>query len=857
MGRRFLILGFAVMGLQLLPEHSRAQTRYPAERDHSPITRQVAERLRDIVTNSVGQGKSDNRFIKVGDSITVAPSYFMGQFNSPDYTLGAGGVTRDLDSYEYLRPSMEYYLTGIIPGVGTTSFGRESLAAQVGQTASWAVSGDPSPLDQEIAAVQPTFAVIMYGTNDIGWWEDDHYVMSWILQHLSEIAGECISEGVVPILKAPPPRVGYELKMLTLSHLIRALAQAWQIPFVDYHRAMMPLPDLGLGGDGMHPSVYQWNWMCHLTPAGLQYGNNMNNLVAMQALDRSLRVAVEGVPSLDFEPPALAGSGTQGAPFQVDELPFIDTGTTTPGTPDTYYALALTESTQLRFMLTYQGFTDLDLVVLDDTLTPIHEDDGQIDVTLGAGQYFVRIETADGLPANAGDFQMLIMDRTTTGVPSSDGIFVDGGRAAPSQIDPSQPTGITFTVAALDDSAINGVSLDLSELGGGSAVAMSYAGDGIYSYTGSFTVAAEGEKLITVTAADDGANQASIPIWVMVGDPPATLTVVKNEVAEGAGTVSSAPPGIDCGSDCSEIYPYDTAVTLTAQAEAGTNFAGWSGSCTGPDPECDLAMTDNRLVTATFEPVGHTYALTVSKDGNGDGTVTSVPAGIDCGGDCSEEFPSGTGVTLSASAGGESTFAGWSGACSGTGTCVVTMSQERSVTATFHSNTVPAVVIYDDALASGWQNWSWSATIDLEGESPTWDGSEHAVNATITAGWGAFSPAMPTGSVDTSVGYESVRFLVHGGSGADKAFAFATENDGGMSTVVQFTAVADTWTEITMTLEELGSPESISRLYFQNNSASPIGMVTFDYIRMVPNPVGIFTDGFESGDTLRWSATPD
>jgi hypothetical protein len=123
---------------QLLCSSASAQSRYPAERDHSPITGQVATRLRAIVANGQGQGRFNNRFIKVGDSITVTPSYFMGQFNSPDYTPGATGVTRDLDGYEYLRESMDDYLTGIIPDGGTTSFERQSLAAQSGQTASWA-----------------------------------------------------------------------------------------------------------------------------------------------------------------------------------------------------------------------------------------------------------------------------------------------------------------------------------------------------------------------------------------------------------------------------------------------------------------------------------------------------------------------------------------------------------------------------------------------------------------------------------------------------------------------------------------------------------------------------------------------
>ena len=81
-----------------------------------------------------------------------------------------------------------------------------------------------------------------------------------------------------------------------------------------------------------------------------------------------------------------------------------------------------------------------------------------------------------------------------------------------------------------------------------------------------------------------------------------------------------------------------------------------------------------------------TFALTVGKAGTGSGTVTSSPAGINCGSDCSESYASGTSVTLTASAAGGSTFAGWSGACSGTGTCSVSMTAARSVTATFNTS---------------------------------------------------------------------------------------------------------------------------------------------------------------------------
>jgi hypothetical protein len=74
--------------------------------------------------------------------------------------------------------------------------------------------------------------------------------------------------------------------------------------------------------------------------------------------------------------------------------------------------------------------------------------------------------------------------------------------------------------------------------------------------------------------------------------------------------------------------------------------------------------------------------LTVSITGSGNGTVTSDPSGINGAGQAT--FALGTSVTLTASAAMGSSFVGWSGAASGTGTAVVTMSNNRSVTATFN-----------------------------------------------------------------------------------------------------------------------------------------------------------------------------
>lgn len=80
---------------------------------------------------------------------------------------------------------------------------------------------------------------------------------------------------------------------------------------------------------------------------------------------------------------------------------------------------------------------------------------------------------------------------------------------------------------------------------------------------------------------------------------------------------------------------------------------------------------------------GSSNALTVTKSGSGVGTVTSDVVGIDCGSTCTYDYD-GTVVTLTATATSPSYFSGWSGeGCSDTGTCQVTMSAAKAVTATF------------------------------------------------------------------------------------------------------------------------------------------------------------------------------
>ena len=161
---------------------------------------------------------------------------------------------------------------------------------------------------------------------------------------------------------------------------------------------------------------------------------------------------------------------------------------------------------------------------------------------------------------------------------------------------------------------------------------------------------------------------------------PTPFTVTINKNGTGTGTVTSAPAGITCGGVCAGTYPGGARVTLTATTDAGSVFTGWNGGGCAGAGLCVVSTT--ATVTATFSVIPPPITVTVNKNGTGAGTVTSTPAGIDCGGDCTGTYSGGTTVTLTPRPTAGSRFAGWSGGCTGPGTCQV--ASTVTVTATFN-----------------------------------------------------------------------------------------------------------------------------------------------------------------------------
>ncbi|MGE5282508.1 MAG: InlB B-repeat-containing protein [Chloroflexota bacterium] len=162
---------------------------------------------------------------------------------------------------------------------------------------------------------------------------------------------------------------------------------------------------------------------------------------------------------------------------------------------------------------------------------------------------------------------------------------------------------------------------------------------------------------------------------------PQTLKVTKGGL--GAGTVTSKPAGITCGGSCSAVFGEGQTITLSGAAGAGTLPVQWSG-CDSVDAEdrCLVRMSEAREVGALFNVEGPT--LTIAKQGDGTGTVSSFPAALDCGAACAVNFPPGQQVTLSGEAGLHTEPVKWSG-CDEVkeGKCIVTMASARQVTASF------------------------------------------------------------------------------------------------------------------------------------------------------------------------------
>jgi Subtilase family/Divergent InlB B-repeat domain/PASTA domain len=236
--------------------------------------------------------------------------------------------------------------------------------------------------------------------------------------------------------------------------------------------------------------------------------------------------------------------------------------------------------------------------------------------------------------------------------------------------------------------------------------------------------AAGNAGLLYVAAAGNGSNNNDTSPFFPASYPLANIisvaaTTSDDELASfsdyGTGSVDIAAPGQNilstlptAGAVISDPSGYGS---LSGTSMAAPYVAGAAALLWSEHPDWTMQQVRNRLLStarplnslagkvagcgelnldsATDPTVPDQAQLCVTRSGTGSGSVTSSPAGIDCGATCVTTVTPGTSTTLTASPAAGSTFTGWSGACTGTGACTVSPTAAADVIATFRTSGTP------------------------------------------------------------------------------------------------------------------------------------------------------------------------
>jgi uncharacterized protein YraI len=231
------------------------------------------------VTNSVyqiaavGRARGMNPHVvgKAGDCGTDSPD-FLGPFFWGPYDLGNYG-----------------YLQGVINHFGE-SLAYASQAAGTGFVADavidpqWAnptvCRPQESALQCEIRLHKPGVIVIMFGLTDL-----QRRTPAQFYSDLRTVVDQSIDAGVIPVLSTFPRYLAFPEESVLFNQIVVRVALDYDLPLINFWRAMEPLPNHGMMEDGTHMTMYTVGGAGYLVDANLQYGFALRNLVTLQTLD--------------------------------------------------------------------------------------------------------------------------------------------------------------------------------------------------------------------------------------------------------------------------------------------------------------------------------------------------------------------------------------------------------------------------------------------------------------------------------------------------------------------------------------------------------------------------------------------
>lgn len=415
---------------------SHGPVRYPLGRTQGPITTSMIAGWASAALRAPTRKASV--FSKIGDSQTVNPG-FMHCF--ADAGVNFAGRVEPLPSphgTQGLEDTVRFFLRD---DHGALTFDRESLAAKVGMSASWPLGG---PLVSEVDATEARFAVVLYGGNDI--MSAPTGGIFTYATNMFAIADALLARGVIPVFTSNIPKpirsadvprfgpLGADVWVPRYAAVVRGIAQARQIPFIDLERELRVLPGYGVGSDNLHLATSPLG-ACNFTEAGLRAGVNTRNLLTIQALHR-VRVAFEQGAGFDAGT-TLEGEGTPATPFVVDALPFSDFQTTKEPSPpsslgdytcasssgtvqrkgagrERVYRLTLPAARRVRASVFSRDKADVDVYLLKEGASGrmcVGRHDRELSLDLAAGSYLVVLDSESA--AAEGEYLLTLVPEDT------------------------------------------------------------------------------------------------------------------------------------------------------------------------------------------------------------------------------------------------------------------------------------------------------------------------------------------------------------------------------------------------------------------------------------------------------------
>lgn len=259
--------------------------------DNAWFDEPTAQNIQTIFAHGQTLGNHALVFAKVGDSITMSPSYL--------YAIGEGYF--DLGDYQHLNAIIRYFTAVTVNDSYRNSFNHQSASAGVGWSAFHAFDSSApkptycgvyeAPIACEYRTLKPSFAVILFGTNDTGYRTDAQFEAD-----MQRIIDYSIEQGVIPILSTIPPQIGTHNphRVETFNQIILALVDDYHLPYMDYHSALIGLSNWGLTYDGLHPSTPPNGYedTARFDEHTLRYGYVVRNLLTLEILNRTARTAL-------------------------------------------------------------------------------------------------------------------------------------------------------------------------------------------------------------------------------------------------------------------------------------------------------------------------------------------------------------------------------------------------------------------------------------------------------------------------------------------------------------------------------------------------------------------------------------